>query len=191
MILTSFGLGFVLAIDAMTLAFAYGMVMRAGRLRESLKLAGTTGFFQFFMPVAGFVLAELVFDYVQAWSAYIACTVFCLLGLNFLVGAFAKKEDVPAENSGGKSFSARELLAIGFATAIDAFAVGAGIRLGEKQSVVSLTDIFLPAVIIGLVTFVCVSAAFHATGIFMSFPKKPVEIFSAFVLIALGVCQLF
>lgn len=176
----AFLVGFALAVDAMVVAFAYGLAIRERRGNASLKLAGTTALFQFAMPIAGFALTSFVYDYIEIWAPWIACAVFCALGGNVIFNALrdncrCKKTDA--------SLALKTLLAIGFATAIDALVVGAGIRCANA----SATNILVPASVIGATTFACVIATFHATKLFRAFPQKPAEIAAGTILIILGI----
>ena len=47
-----------LAVDATVYSFSYGLVLRCMRLRNSLRLALTVGFFQAVMPLLGYLGGE-------------------------------------------------------------------------------------------------------------------------------------
>ena len=84
--LTLLLLAVALAMDAFAVAVASGVQLRCIRLPQTLRMAGTFGFFQFAMPVAGWFLGVGVEKYIQNYDHWIA---FILL---FIVGARMMKE---------------------------------------------------------------------------------------------------
>lgn len=83
------------------------------------------------------------------------------------------------------------IFALGVATSIDALAVGAGLACAGAPADAGTPNlaetIFVPAGIIAGTTFVCVLAAFFATGLFRRLPVKILGCAAGLILIALGV----
>ena len=147
-------LGVGLAMDAFSVSLANGLnepLMKKGRMSA---IAGVFSFFQFAMPLIGWVLVKTVAKYFSAFEnaiPYIALILLCYIGVNMLIeGAKNKCED---EEKPAVSFLA--LLVQGVATSIDALSVGFTIaEYGFIQALVS-------CLLIGFVTFfICLGGIF-------------------------------
>ena len=193
--LQTLGIALALASDAMIVAFSYGVIIRSGRAAAALKLAGSTGFFQALMPVAGFVAAAGVLRSCEAWDHWIAFAVFGTLGGTIIYNAIVKREEESAasgdvECSCGKCvLGMKRLLAVGVATSIDALVVGAGMRCLAGADV-GLTDVLPAAAIIGGVTFFGVLCAFAVSRVFRKLPQRFMEIVAGLILFSLGLITL-
>lgn len=195
----SLALGIALAADASVAAFSCGLSARTHRMSCPLKLAVVAGMFQGTMPIAGFFAAESVVGFVGEWAPRIAFVVFLALGTIFIRNAWIEEEKGAC--SGCRRCVAdtwKGLFAMGVATSIDAFAVGAGIACAAESSSRAGTlaashgeKIFVPAAIIAGTTFLCVFSAFHAARIFRRFPVKILGMLAGLILVALGFRALF
>lgn len=178
-----------LATDAMLVAFSYGLVVGRNRFAAALKLAGTAGIFQAAMPILGFLAASEFHDYYAAWDHWIAFAVFSALAASVIYGALRDDADeaeaVSANAAARDSLSLKRLGAIGVATSIDALAVGACMRCMAKNYA-GVSDVFVPAAIIGIITFAGTFGAFFMSRAFRRFPKRPLEIFAGLLLFSLG-----
>lgn len=144
-------LGVGLAMDAFSVSLANGLnepLMKKGRMSA---IAGVFSFFQFAMPLIGWILVKTVAKYFSAFEnaiPYIALILLCYIGVNMLIeGAKSKCEE---KEKPAVSFLA--LLVQGVATSIDALSVGFTIsNYGVLEALVA-------CLIIGVVTFgVCFS----------------------------------
>lgn len=169
-------LSFALALDAMLVSFSYGLIINKNRLNNSLKLACSFGFFQFFMPVLGWWLTGYVYNYLKIYSKWIVFIVFLILGFKFLKEAFSQEDD-ELQN---ECISLACLLCLAIATSIDALGAGVSIKFLN-------TSIILPSVLIGLITSVLSIIGFFMACIFNFIGKKYIEIVGAVLLMYLAV----
>lgn len=173
-------LAIALSMDACVVSFSNGLIFTKNKTVNSLMLAFSVGFFQFLMPIIGFLLAQSVSKYVEPYDHWIVFAIFILLGLKIIKDAYKPKEE--DEINCYMCFSYIFLVSI--ATSIDA--LGAGVSIAFTG-----TKIFYPAVIIGIVTFINSLLGFWSGHLFKNFPTKNLEIASGIILVLLGFKILF
>ncbi|HSA07369.1 MAG TPA: manganese efflux pump MntP family protein [Candidatus Gastranaerophilales bacterium] len=174
-------LAVALSIDASVVSFSQGLIFTENKRKNSLYLAFWVGAFQALMPVIGWFLAKGIYNYVEKFDHWIAFAIFLILGIKFINDAFKTKETecaVPA------CLSLQCLLLLAIATSIDAMAAGATLFFAK-------VEILLPALIIGLVTFINSLIGFWSGYIFKRFPSKYLEITAGLILIGLGLKIVF
>lgn len=114
-------LGLALAMDAFAVtisnSFAYPKISRARSLSMSLAF----GFFQFLMPVVGFVLGQLVSEFITQYAGFITFLILGFIGGKMIWDAFHEEE---GEEASGQMLTVPVLLFQAVATSIDALAVG-------------------------------------------------------------------
>jgi putative Mn2+ efflux pump MntP len=132
-------LALALAMDAFAVALTQGARFRPGA-RGGLGIALTFGVFQALMPLAGWVIGAVAFEFIEAVDHWIAFGLLTFLGVRMLGGHVGEEE-------AARALTGKALLVAGVATSVDALA--AGITL-PTLSVAPLTA----AALIGLVTFV-------------------------------------
>ena len=86
-------LAIALGIDCCVVSFSQGLIFTSNKTKNSLKLATIMGLFQGGMPVIGYVFANLISQYVEAYSSWLVFTIFMILGLKFIIEAFQQKEE--------------------------------------------------------------------------------------------------
>lgn len=131
-----------LSMDSFAVSVSSGLSMERFRIRKALRLAGLFGIFQGVMPVVGFAAGMGVRDFMQGIDHWIAFCLLALIGANMIRGALFPGEDVKKIDLS----SLFTLLVLSVATSIDALAVGVSLSLLD-------TDIAVPALVIGIVTF--------------------------------------
>ena len=171
-------LALALSVDATVVSFSSGLLFKSKRLKLSLILAFTVGFFQFIMPLIGYFFTKPVTVYVKPYAHFIIFSIFVFLGLKFIKDSF--KKSAVAQ----KSFKKRYVLLIGLATSIDALFAGVSISFCE-------IGILKPSLIIGVITFINSMLGFWLSEIFSSIKSKYLEIFGGLILIILGFKVLF
>lgn len=173
-------LAIALSIDACVVSFSNGLVFTQNKRINSFMLAVAVGFFQFLMPIIGYFLAQSVHKYVEPYAPWIVFAIFIMLGIKFIKDAFEpeRKKEITCY----LCFSYIMLMAI--ATSIDA--LGAGVSLAFSG-----IKILIPAIIIGVVTFINSLIGFWSGYLFKKFPTKNLEISSGIILIALAFKTLF
>lgn len=139
-----------LAMDASCVAMANSINAPTHKLSRLVVPAVLFGVFQAMMPVIGYFSGRLVVGYFDAFSSWVVFGIFLLLGGKMIYDSlFGGEEDRPL-----LTLTPKLLVLQAVATSIDALAVGVGF------SALSVA-IFLPAVIIGVTTFLlCVGAGY-------------------------------
>lgn len=173
-------LAIALSIDACVVSFSNGLVFTQNKRVNSLMLAFAVGFFQFLMPVVGFFAAQTVSKYVEPYDHWIVFAIFVLLGAKFIKDAF--KTDKEEKIDCYMCF--KYILLVAVATSIDA--LGAGVTIAFTK-----TQIWFPAIIIGVVTFINSLLGFWSGHLFKKFPTKYLEISGGLILIGLAFKILF
>jgi len=140
-------LGVGLAMDAFSVSVANGLAEPGMRPRKRRIIAGTFGWFQFFMPMTGWVCVHAIarqFALFQKAVPWIALILLLFIGGKMLLEGLRGKDETAPETV---RLSGPSLLIQGIATSIDALSVGFAIASYTwLQAAVC-------AVIIGIVTF--------------------------------------
>lgn len=175
-----FILAIALSIDACVVSFSNGLVFVQNKRANSLILASSVGFFQFLMPILGYFGAKSVSKYVEPYDHWVVFAIFILLGAKFIRDAFKeeKKEKIECY------FCFSYIFLVSVATSIDA--LGAGVSLAFAG-----TKILIPALVIGLVTFINSLFGFWSGHLFKKFPTRNLEISGGLILIGLAFKILF
>lgn len=141
-------LAFAMSTDAFAAAVGKGSALRKPRWSEALRTGAIFGVIEALTPLAGWALGYAASDYVKAWDHWIAFVLLLVLGGRMLLGALkATDGDEPAKPTRHGFWL---LVATGFATSIDAMAVGVGLAFLD----VNITTV---ALTIGLATFAMVT----------------------------------
>lgn len=179
-IIKSIGLGAGLAMDAFSVSLANGLGEPNMKKRRMALIAGVFAFFQFAMPLIGWVCVHTV---VNAFSAledaipWIALALLTFIGGKMLwEGITSKDED---EKSGAVGILA--LLVQGVATSIDALSVG--FTIAEYDLLMALYC----CLIIAAVTFVLCTAGILIGRRFGTRLAGKASILGGVILIAIGI----
>ncbi len=119
----SLSLGIGLAMDAFSVSLANGLHEPCMKKPRQVGIAGTFSFFQFIMPMLGWVVvhtAASYFEVLQKFIPWIALLLLGFIGIKMLFEGITCKE----EEDCGNSLTLGLLLAQGVATSIDALSVG-------------------------------------------------------------------
>jgi len=131
-----------LAMDAFAVSTACGVQVAVLRYGHVLRVALAFGFFQFMMPVIGWLAGSSLSGWVEAVAHWIAFGLLIIIGLKMIYEAFSKEPEScdPARDPS----RGWPLLVLALATSIDALAVGLSIGVLNKP-------ILIPSIIIGAV----------------------------------------
>ena len=147
-------LGIGLAIDAFSVSMANGLRepnMKVGRMNF---IAFIYGFFQFAMPMVGWICVHTVLDYFTAFQKFIPWIALILLlyigGKMLIEGIKGDGDDESADND--KPLTLKILLVQGIATAIDALSVG--FTIAEYNWVMALVCSLIIAVMTHIICIV-------------------------------------
>ena len=137
-------LGLALAMDAFAVtisnSFAYPKISRT----RSLSMPLAFGFFQFLMPVVGFVLGQLVSDFITQYAGIITFAILGFIGGKMIWDAFHEEE---GEEASEQTLTMPVLLFQAVATSTDALEVNVLTSSGIIGITTALTCIV--ALIIG------------------------------------------
>ena len=197
-VLNSVMLGVGLAMDAFSVSLANGFADSKMKRKRRLEIAGVYAFFQFIMPVIGWVLvhnAANIFIGFQPFIPWIALILLVIIGTKLLAEGHREKECRSGEkcatctnaecvnnnpDSFSKGLSNRTLFIQGIATSIDALSVGFTISQYNTGMVL------LASSIIGAVTMI-ISCAGLKLGIkFGTRIAGNAKIVGGLILIAIG-----
>ena len=175
-------LGVGLAMDAFSVSMANGLnepKMKSGRI--SL-IAGCYGFFQFAMPMIGWICVHTIVVYFQKFEKFIPWIALILLlyiGGKMLIEGIKGDDDENSDTEKRLSFGT--LIAQGIATSIDALSVGFTIAdYGALMAVVA-------SVIIAVVTFgICIGGLIIGKTVGNKISNKA-TILGGVILIGIGI----
>ena len=166
-----------LSMDAFAVSVTAGFSYKQIKLKHALLMASFFGFFQAFMPVAGYFSGSIFSKSISRYGNYIAFALLSIIGLKMIYESiFLNEKEKELKNP----FKLLTLLALSIATSIDALAAGFTIACLSQP-------IVLPAFVIGLCTFLfTVTGNYTGKKIGHLFENK-IEIIGGLVLIGLGI----
>lgn len=177
-ILNSMALGAGLAMDAFSVSLADGLnepEMKRGRMAL---IAGTFAFFQFLMPMAGWLAVHTIVEYFSMFHVLIPWIALFLLlwigGGMLKEGLSAGEEEKDTQTGGGT------LLMQGVATSIDALSVG--FTIADYTFPAALTA----SLIIFAVTFIICTAGLLIGRRFGTRLAGKASVLGGLILIAIG-----
>ncbi len=131
-----------LSLDAFAVALAAGASGQARGGRAEFRIAFHFGFFQFAMPILGWVTAYSIRGSIEAVDHWLACGLLWFVGVRMIASQGAAE---PRAGKNGDPSRGMSLVALSVATSIDALAIGISLAfLGEQ--------IVWPSCVIGLTT---------------------------------------
>ncbi|NLX44803.1 MAG: manganese efflux pump [Treponema sp.] len=149
--LTSFLMGLALSMDALAVSISASICTDSIPRAVSLRAAAFFGFFQFAMPLTGWLLGSTFRQLIQGYDHWIAFGLLAFVGGKMLwegirvrIPAYCPDPDEIKDHGIMKIHS---LLLLALATSIDALAVGLSLCMIGSP-------ILWPSVIIGVTTFV-------------------------------------
>ncbi len=149
-ILNSLALGIGLAMDAFSVSLANGLHERNMKQGRMAMIAGLYAFFQFAMPLIGWISIrgiEKIFSAFEKMVPWITLILLLFLGIRMIREGVEEKKTGKAPEGPGGGISFRLLLLQAFATSVDA--LSAGFTLAEYRA----GQAVLAAGLIGGVTF--------------------------------------
>jgi putative Mn2+ efflux pump MntP len=175
-------LALAMSTDAFAAAVGKGTALQNPRWGEALRTGAIFGTIEGLTPLAGWALGLSAANVVKAWDHWIAFILLCALGLHMVIAGLrtdaAEATAKPARNSFWR------LAVAGFATSIDALAVGVGLAFVD----VSIVPV---AAAIGCATFLMVTLGVMLGRVLGNAVGKRAEIAGGVVLIGVGCTILF
>jgi len=142
-------LGLAVALGCDAFAVGLGVGASCHQPRQVFRLSFHFGFFQFAMPLLGWLLGWAVVEFARQWAPWLAFLVLAFLGVKMIRESLSQEEDGASCADPTRGMS---LVALSVATSIDA--LGVGFSLGVLDG-----DILWAAVVIGLVAGVMTMTA--------------------------------
>lgn len=176
-------LAVALAMDCLTVSVVSGLTAQESKTHSIwlYRMASLFGFFQAFMPLLGWLGISHFQSYIEAYGHWTAFVLLAFIGGKMVWESFDDEEE---HNFNPRRLRTQLLLAI--ATSIDALAVGISFAC---TGYTKLSDLSLPLIIIGIVSFLfsimgyCLGRRFGKT---ITKRMKP-ELMGGLILIAIGV----
>lgn len=163
-------IGYSLSADAIAASIVASM--QDNRLKTSIICSLTFGVFQAIMPLLGYFLSSYFKNYLNSIDHYIAAFLLLIIGINMIKEY--NSNDIKNE------YNMKTIIVLGFATSIDAFAIGYTLTLIDIPIIIS-------ALIIGLITFsLCLIATFLGRKIGSSHAGMS-KIIGGMILIIMGI----
>ncbi|MGL4999636.1 MAG: manganese efflux pump MntP family protein [Cetobacterium sp.] len=161
LILISIGL----AMDAFAVSLTEGLAMKRLKKRNILKIALVFGGFQALMPYIGWRIGGVFANKISQYDYIITTILLLLVGGKMIYDGWQEQEC----ETEGKCNMMSNLLLLGFATSIDALAIG------FSFSLVKDLDIYYSIEIIGVITFLIASIGVylgHKVGHLISYKTE-------------------
>lgn len=169
-----------LSMDAFAVSVSNGMCYQGIKKKHTFMIAGTFGGFQALMPILGFFLGQTFSRAIVKFDHWVAFGLLFAIGGHMIVEAIQEMRH-PKKECSAQVCSFRKILIQGVATSIDALAVGVSLAL------IPDTSIFLSALFIGAVTFLCSFVGVRIGKSAGRFLQGRAEILGGLILIGIGI----
>lgn len=167
-----------LAMDAFAVSVCHGLRMKKINYTHALVTAFFFGFFQFAMPVVGWLIGGRFAVYIEKYDHFVAFGLLAFIGVKMIIEAVREKDD------GGETDVSRlkigELTVLAVATSIDALAVGI------TFSFIQDLNAWAASAEIGVITFVICCLGFLIGNRFGAKFKTKAEITGGVILVLIG-----
>ncbi len=148
-IFTVIGIAVGLAMDAFAVAIATSVALPSVTVRHYFRLSFHFGFFQFAMPLVGWLAGSGFARYVEAYDHWVAFGLLAFIGVRMIGGAIREYGSAVAGSrraaNGKDPTRGASLVMLSVATSIDAFAVGISFAMLKG-------GVLLPCILIGIIT---------------------------------------
>ncbi|MCC4604488.1 manganese efflux pump MntP family protein [Xanthomonas campestris pv. badrii] len=173
-------IGFAMSTDAFAAAIGKGAAMRKPQWRDALRAGVIFGCIEAITPVIGWLLGRAASSHLQSFDHWIAFGLLSVLGMHMIVAGLRTDPD-PADEQDAtpKKNGLLALAATGFATSIDAMAVGVSLAFLDVH-------IGAVAVVVGLCTFSMVTAGIMLGRAVGALIGKRAEILGGLILVIVG-----
>lgn len=169
-------IGIGLSMDGLAVSIGSGLSVQEDSLWRMFQTGTIFTLMQIIVLVFGWWLGFLLHSIVSGYAHWIACAILVIVGAKMIKEAFARKKNSSEESI---RLNSSRVLALAFATSIDAFAVGAG--LGVLKA-----NIFSAAAIVALITFSVTTLGFYIGHSLSSSHKTWTRFIGGALLIVIG-----
>jgi putative Mn2+ efflux pump MntP len=172
-------LSVAMSTDAFAAAVGKGTSLERPRWPEALRTGAIFGVIEASTPLVGWALGVTAAGSVKTWDHWIAFVLLGILGLRMIRSGCSPQRSDEKTSEKPRRHAFWVLAATGFATSIDAMAVGAGLALLD-------VPIVPVAVAIGATTFLAVTAGVMLGRVLGSIAGRRAEVFGGVVLVTIG-----
>lgn len=141
-----FGVALALAMDAFAVSVGVSLSLEGITKKQTFRLAIHFGFFQFMMPIVGWLAGNSLLKHIQAIDHWIAFGLLLFVGVKMIYESFKHGKKTKEGNVNVDPTKGLPIIMLSVATSIDAFAVGLSFAALHES-------ILYPAVVFGLVAF--------------------------------------
>ena len=174
-------LALAMSTDAFAAAVGKGTSLKNPRWSEALRAGAIFGTIEAATPLIGWLLGSFAAKFVVAWDHWVAFALLGILGIKMIAAGLKTDED---SEEPIVRHSSMTLAITGFATSIDAMAVGVGLSF-LNVSIVAV------AAAIGATTFIAVSAGVMLGRVLGNAVGKRAELMGGVILIGIGSAILY
>jgi manganese efflux pump family protein len=174
-------LALAMSTDAFAAAVGKGAALQRPRWLEALRTGAIFGVIEALTPLVGWLLGSVAAKYVSEWDHWIAFTLLGALGARMVWAGLRPSDDAGETKPERHSFWVLALT--GFATSIDAMAVGVGLAFID-------VNIAWVAAAIGCATFAMVTGGVMLGRVLGSVVGKRAEIAGGLLLVGIGIAIL-
>jgi putative Mn2+ efflux pump MntP len=174
-------LALAMSTDAFAAAVVKGAALHRPDWREAVRAGLIFGTIEALTPIIGWTLGSLASSYIEAWDHWIAFALLGALGIKMIREGLQTVDQPLEERPGSHPFWM--LAATGFATSIDAMAIGVSLAFLD-------VPILPVAAAIGCTTFVLVTAGVLLGRAIGAAIGKRAELLGGIVLIGIGIAIL-
>ena len=167
-----------LAMDAFTVSVGISLRSEKGDMRQAMRLSFSFGFFQFIMPILGWLAGTKVLPLIQAFDHWVAFGLLLIIGCRMIRESLrTQKKPKQEKRDPTKGWS---LVLLSLATSIDALAMGLTfVALGE--------EILFPAVLIGVVAFLMTLMGTKLGPLLGQIVGRRAELLGGLILVLIGI----
>jgi len=173
-----FGVAFALAMDAFAVAVGVSLGLEGMTRRQAFRLAFHFGFFQFVMPILGWLAGQSVFRYIHAFDHWVAFGLLLFIGGRMAFDSFRSGEKV--EKGAADPTKGLSLFILSLATSVDALAVGLSFAALHVK-------ILYPVIVIGIVCFLITLIGTKIGPLIGQLIGKRAELAGGLILIGIGI----
>lgn len=166
-----------LAMDAFAVSVGISVTKKGEGWDQRFRLAFSFGFFQFMMPVIGWLAGQSFLEYIRDIDHWVAFSLLFFIGGKMVVDSFRAQEKM--KKASGDPSRGFRLIMLSVATSIDAFAVGLSFAALNVA-------ILSPSVIIGIVAFLMTLLGTRVGPLIGQVAGKRAELLGGLILIFIG-----
>lgn len=167
-----------LAMDAFAVSVGLGVSQKGLSRNQVFRLATGFGFFQFLMPLLGWLAGQTIIESIKTVDHWVAFGLLAVIGIKMVYESFkSETKNLNKDRDPTKGFV---LLLLSLATSIDALAVGLSFAALDLP-------VIIPSLIIGVVAFIMTVVGTKIGPLFGRMVGKKAELIGGCVLILIGI----